>query len=108
MEYSDSNSSISECVICLEELNSDYYTLPCSHVIHKDCFHKYLSYNTINNFDDLEDNVYYTECPICKTKIEIKEDNKDIQFCLYIGASLFVFSCTFIISNILLSFFKIL
>jgi hypothetical protein len=105
MEYSDSNSSISECVICLEELNSDYYTLPCSHVIHKDCFHKYVSYNTK---DDLEKNGIFTECPICKTKIEIKKENKDIQFCLYIGASLFVFSCTFIISNILLSFFKIL
>jgi hypothetical protein len=105
MEYSDSNSSISECVICLEELHSDYYYLPCSHVIHKDCFHKYLTYNTKN---DLEDNSIITECPICKTKIEIKEDNKDIQFCLYIGTSLFVFSCTFIISNILFSVFKIL
>lgn len=107
MEYSDSSSNISECVICLEDLNSNYYILPCSHVIHKDCFHKYVSYNNKNEFDDLENNIF-TECPICKTKINIQKNNKDIQFCLYIGASLFVCTCTFLISNVLFRVFKIM
>ena len=102
MEYSESNSSISECVICLEELNSDYHTLPCSHVIHKQCFDEYLSYNIKT---DLENNIYFTECPICKTQMQIN-NFKNNKFCLYIGASLLVCSCTFIISNLIIFVFK--
>ena len=101
----DSDSNISECVICLEDLNSNIQLLPCQHVIHKKCFDEYLIYNTMH---DIEENISFTECPICKAQIQIKQNADGIQFCLYVGSSLFVLSCTFIISKLLMILFKTL
>lgn len=31
----------SECVICLEELGTDLYIMPCRHNLHRQCFREY-------------------------------------------------------------------
>ena len=64
---SDTNSDVSECIICLEQFdnNSFIYPFHCKHRFHNICYNNYKKHKYVQ-----EDLV----CPICKSRRYIMYD----------------------------------
>lgn len=59
------NNTPTECIICLENINSTTtnLTLSCQHTFHQDCIDKWFQTTTDNS------------CPICRAKINTNQSN---------------------------------
>ena len=58
-------TSISDCVICIEELtDKGIIKVECEHIFHKKCFNTYVEHK-------IKDRLGIT-CPLCRKEIEVK------------------------------------